>query len=295
MASGEGRHEAGGVRVSPKRERCELHTSRPALGSLVQLRHGARGDVGSGDLCQEGGRLLECEAKIGTAQLRQLPTGPKPSQWQRRVGARDQRQPQPRRQPAEEEPDAVEDGRRGDQVEVVENEHDLIARGEGAQIVDHDGHHLIQRRGLQIVQEGCHLLADPRPNAVERRGNVAPEPRRVVLPGIQRQPCCGVAALASEVPEQRRLAEPGWGAYQDEPTTYRLGKAAEQARTRHDAAAGDVELRGQEILALRGASGWVRRDRLSHRASLSQQLGSRPTAQMPESVWATPPTNLGQA
>ena len=57
---------------------------------------------------------------------------------------------------------------------------------------------------------------------------VAPEPRRVVLAGIQRQPCCGVPALASEVPEQSRLAEPGWGAYQGEPTTYRLGKAADK-------------------------------------------------------------------
>ena len=51
----------------------------------MELRHGACGDVDTGDLGQEGGRLLECEAKIGTAQLRQLPTGPKPSQWQRRV------------------------------------------------------------------------------------------------------------------------------------------------------------------------------------------------------------------
>ena len=112
---------------------------------------------------------------------------------------------------------------------------------------------------------GVPPVGRPRPNAVERRGNVAPEPRRVVLAGIQRQPCCGVATLASVVPEQRRLAEPGWGAHHGEPATYRPGKTPEQARTGHDARSGDVELRGQEILALRGASGWVRRDGLSHR------------------------------
>ena len=134
--------------------------------------------------------------------------------------------------------------------------------------------------------------ADPRPNAFERRGNVAPEPRRVVLAGIQRQPCCGVPALASEVPEQRRLAEPGWGAYQGEPTTYRLGKAAEQ-RTRHDASAGDVELRGQKSWRSVAPPGGSVVTSCAIGASLSQQPGSRPTAQMPEPVWATPPTNHG--
>ena len=89
-----------------------------------------------------------------------------------------------------------------------------------------------------------------------------PEPRRVVIGRVQRQPRHRPVARPDPVGQQRRLAEPGRGTHQDQPPGQPLIQRLHQPRAGHQPRprAGHVQLGGQQdILLGRGSRGRGRR------------------------------------
>jgi hypothetical protein len=154
-----------------------------------------------------------------------------------------------------------------DQVVVVQHQHDLV--GQGGQLVDQGGHHRIEGGGPQATpQQRGDLLGDARADPVERGGGVPPEPRWVVVAGVQRQPGDRPSAAPGPVRQQDGLAEAGRRAHQDQLAAVRLGKPVGQPGAGHKAGTGarDVQLGGQQHIPLGGGGrSWGRGGRLSHR------------------------------
>jgi hypothetical protein len=73
-----------------------------------------------------------------------------------------------------------------DQVVVVQDQHDPPL-GPLDQLVDQHGQDRLQRR-LAALEQGIDLLTDPGSQLVQGGGDVAPEPRRVTVATVQRQP-----------------------------------------------------------------------------------------------------------
>jgi hypothetical protein len=106
---------------------------------------------------------------------------------------------------------------RFDGVIVVENKGDRMLAGQNCKLVDHCCRHGVKRR-IQSAKELVYLVRDARMWLVQGRTDIAPEPRGVVVAGIERQPRGRVAAAPGPVTKQSRLAEPGRGADQCEST-----------------------------------------------------------------------------
>jgi hypothetical protein len=184
VAAREGRDEPGRVGVAVQRQPRQLHPGDPALGAGHQRRQAGAGQVQPG-LPQQRGRLFGREAQVALAQFHELPAGTQPRQRQRWVRAAGHHHPQLGRQPVEQEPEAVVDRRRIDDVVVVQHQGEPVSLRH--QRVEQGGHHRLRRR-LRAVQQRGDLPADPGPHPVERGGGIAPEPGRVVVAGVQRQP-----------------------------------------------------------------------------------------------------------
>jgi hypothetical protein len=109
VAAGERRHEPGRIGAATQRQRGQLQPGDPPFGASRQRRQAGRRQLQPGGLPQQGGRLVGGEAQVGGAQLGQLPASAHPGQRQGGVGASGHHQPQLRRQPTEQQPQAPVD------------------------------------------------------------------------------------------------------------------------------------------------------------------------------------------
>ena len=186
VAAGELLDEPGDVGASLQRQRGQLQPGRPALGALAQRRDDRVRQIAPDRHAQQLGRLAGVNRRSRGAQLGQLPAGPQPGQRQRRVAAAGQHQVQRGRQVVQQELQRPVHLRRVDQVVVVDDQRHVVGcRGE---LVDQRRHGRGERRRRGAGDQRTDPLGDPGPHPVQRGGDVAPEPHRVVVARVQRQP-----------------------------------------------------------------------------------------------------------
>ena len=185
VAPAEAVHEVVGVRSVGEGERGEVEGRGPALGPFDQLGEGVvrEGDARAGDHLA---RLLRREGQVLGPELGQVVGHAQPPQPESGVGPGDDHHVGLLRQALHEELDLLVACGQLDEVEVVEDEHQVVRHGRQR---CHDRRQ--QGRGrLQApaehprgFDEGQHA---PRP--FEGRGHVAPQPHRVVVAGIEGDP-----------------------------------------------------------------------------------------------------------
>ena len=165
---------------------------RAASAAAAASGSGAPGRAppGAAATCgQQRRRLPGREPQVRGAQLGQLPAGPQPRQGQRRVAAACQRQVQPRRPVLKQEPERRVHRLRADHVIVIQDQQQRLVRVRPAgYLVDQGRHQRLERRRRRRPEQRAQPLADPRPRPVQRGHRMPPEPGRVVVAGIQRQP-----------------------------------------------------------------------------------------------------------
>src|SRR5262249_16827478 len=120
-----------------------------------------------------------------------------------------------------------------DQVVVVQHQQRLPGGGTICQLVDQRGDHTLERlqRGPEQLADPA---ADPRAGPLQRRCHIPPEPGRVIVTLIQRQPGHRPLAAARPSGQQRRLAGPGRRAHQDQPPRQPLIQPPGQPRAGPD-------------------------------------------------------------
>ena len=135
-------------------------------------------------------------------------------------------------------------------VIVVQDEQRLIWLG--GQFIDQGRHQALERRRCGRAEERGYPSADPRPGPVQRGHRVAPEPGRVVITHVQRQPRGRELAVPGPVRQQDRLAVPGRPADQDQPACQSRIEPFGQPRPRHQARLrrGHVQLGSQQGVLL---------------------------------------------
>ena len=167
---------------------------------------------------------------------------------------------------------------------VVEDQQQVVLAGLIGQPVDQRRHQRLERHRRRRAEQRAQPLGDSGPRPVQRGDSMAPEPRRVVVARVQRQPPNRPPATAGPVGQHRRLTEPGRGANQDELPRQPLAERLDQARARHKSRlqAGHVQLGGQQhILPGHGNPGRGRHGLVSHRrptAQRNQRSSLRPLA-----------------
>jgi hypothetical protein len=116
---------------------------------------------------------------------------------------------QARRRVLEQEQQRLVHRLRLDQVVVVEDEQRLAFVSVICRIVDWSRHRPLERRQCRRAEQGDDTLGDPWARPIQRAGDKAPEPDRVVVAGVERQPpnsrCARLAPVASTdvLPNQR--------------------------------------------------------------------------------------------
>jgi hypothetical protein len=158
---------------------------------------------------------------------------------------------------AQEEGKVIVDRPRLQHVVVVQDQHELL-RG-GLELVDQGGHDALARDATRAAEEGKHALAHAADGTIERDDHVSPEPDRVVVPCIQRQPGDGPPRGCGPVSEQGGLAEAGGRAHKDHLPGHPLIEPLDQAWSGEVvwAALGDVDLGGEQAISFAGC-GFVR-------------------------------------
>ena len=135
---------------------------------------------------------------------------------------------------------------------IIEDQQHLAVSGRSGKVVDQRRHQPIEgRRGGRPKQRGD-PRSDPRPCLVQRRDSMAPEPRRIAISAVQRQPADRSATTPGPVSQQSRLAEPSRCAQQHEPTRQSVAEPIEQPRARHETGlrVGRIQLRGKQNISL---------------------------------------------
>ena len=256
VAAGERGHESGGIVLSAQRQRGQLQPRCPALGPGRQRRHRRAGE-GRGDLLEQRRCFSRGEPQVGGAHLGQLAARPQPRQSQRRIAAAGQHHAYPGRPVLEQERERLVHLRRADHVVVIKDQQGLI-RG---QFVDQGRDQPLERRRRGRPEQRGDPFGDPGPGPVQRGHRVAPEPGRVVVPRVQRQPRGRVPA--GPFGQQHRLAVSGRRAGQDEPSPPALIEPFSQARPGHQVRPrrGPVQLGREQDITL----GLGRRELISHR------------------------------
>ena len=188
VAAAEGRHEPREIRLPPQRKGGQLQAGHPAFGAGRQRRHRRGGQVSTSRFTEQRRRLLCGEPQVGGAQLGELPAGPQPRQRQRRVGPAGQHQVQSRRQVLKQEPKRDVHLLGVDQVVIVEDQQHLAVTALGGQLVDQRRHQPLKRWRRRRAQQRADSLPDPRARPVQRGNHVPPQPHRVVVGRVQRQP-----------------------------------------------------------------------------------------------------------
>ena len=249
VAAGERGHERGGIGLSAQRQRGQLQPGRPALGPGRQRRHRPLRQRRRRVLEQFGG-LRGHEPKLGLAYLGQLAARSQPRQRQRRIAAAGQRHAYPVRPVLDQERERLVHLPRSDHVVIVEDKQGLLLPG---QVVDQSRDQPPERRRRGRPEQRRHPFAGPGAGPVQRGHRVAPEPGRIVVPRIQRQPPDRLPAAPGPVGQQDRLAVSRRGADQDQPPGQALIEPRRQPRPRHQVRPrpGQVQLGGQQDIALR--------------------------------------------
>ena len=205
------------------------------------------------------GGLRGREPQLGLAYLGQLAACPQPRQRQRRVAAAGQHHAYPGRPVLEEERERLVHLRRADHVVVIEDEPGLLLSG---QVVDQRRDQSLERGRRGRAEQRGDPFAGSGEGPVQRGHRVAPEPGRVVVPCVQRQPRGRLPAVPGPVRQQDRLAVPGRGTDQHQPPRQALIQPCRQPRPRHQLRPrpGEVQLGRQQDIPLRG-----RYRRINHR------------------------------
>jgi hypothetical protein len=95
-----------------------------------------------------------------------------------------------------------------DHVVVVEDQQRVVRVGQAGQVVDQGRHQRLERGRHRRADQRAHPHGDPRTGPIERGHRVPPEPGRVVVTGVQRQPGDRPVTAASPLGHQDRLAVP---------------------------------------------------------------------------------------
>ena len=211
--------ERSRVGLAPQRQPGQVEPGRPALGPLPQPLGLVGGQLQAHRLTQQLVGLGAGEAELGDAQLDQLAAGPQAGQGQGRVDPGGHHQVHVGRQVLDEEPEAGMAHPVGDQVVVVQHQHQVgLAGGELVEQLrqDHLGEDVGRARALE---QGERALAEPGLDHPERLDDIGPEPHRVVVAVVQRQPGDPPGAVVGPPPlgQQGRLARPGRGVDQAQP------------------------------------------------------------------------------
>jgi hypothetical protein len=159
---------------------------------------------------------------------------------------------QPRRKVAQKIGHVIVDRQRLHQVVVVEDQRELVRRG--PERVDQGSHDAPARHHPWGTQERDHLLAEAFAGAVKGNDHVPPEPHRVVVVGVQRQPRDALPGASGPVGEQGGLAEARGRAHENHVPGHPRVESLDQAGSVKVVAADfwDVELGGEEVIALTG-------------------------------------------
>jgi hypothetical protein len=149
-------------------------------------------------------------------------------------------------------------------IVIQDQQHRICVRLAGY-LVDQGRHQRLERGWRGRPEQRAHPLADPRPHPVQRGHRMPPEPGRIVVASIQRQPGHQMPAAPDPLSQQDRLAVPGRPADQDQPASPALLQPLRQPRARHQIRPhpGHMQLGGQQHIALR--RGGLGCGRLTHR------------------------------
>ena len=150
-----------GVEVVPTlhRQRRQLETRDPALGTRVECGHAILREVDSHRVFEEPGRFVHREAEVLRAQLRQPTTRTQPGQRQGWIFTRDDHDVNVRRKVLDENAEHRVDGRTVDRVVIVEHEDEAAGVGE---VVDERGHERLRRCQARCIEGRQDALADAR-------------------------------------------------------------------------------------------------------------------------------------
>ena len=188
--------------------------------------------MASGDLDALGPehlrRLLTRESQLVGTDLRQETRGPEPSQPEPRVGAGDDHEVRRLGQVLDQELHLLATGRRLQELEVVEDQHDVVHGRHG---VDQPG----QDPGDQVSAVAGHVAGDVRgeraAGPVQRGAHVRPQSLRVVVRRVEGDPRRRSAPPPARQPlgRQRGLAVAGRGRDQRDRTAGRLVEEVDQS------------------------------------------------------------------
>ena len=229
--------ERVGLGAAAQREPGELQPRRPALGAVLQLRDLPRREVQPERAVEQRGRLGVAEAQLSHADLDELPARAQAPERQRRIGARGDRQVHRGRQVLEQEGERLVHPRVGDEVQVIEHEHER--RAARRELVDEQRHDHVGEARVGRAQRGLGGPARGGVDGAHGGDNARPEADGVVLGVVERQP--GERPLLGgrgrPEHEQRGLARPRRRG--DERQLVRAGRAErrDQIAARHEVGA----------------------------------------------------------
>jgi hypothetical protein len=135
-------------------------------------------------------------------------------------------QAQPRRQVIQEVGHPFVDRPRLDQVVIVEDQRERLRPG--LELVGEGGHHDLAADHAGRCQKWKYLLGEAAARTVERADHT-PEPDRVVVLRIEREPCDRPVCARGPVGQEARLAEAGRCAHHDQLLGHALVEAIDQA------------------------------------------------------------------
>ena len=185
-------------------QRGEVEPRRPALGSLHEQRDVL---VVEGDglaLDEQLARLVESERELGGADLGERAARAQPPERERGIGARRRHDARVRRQVLDRVLERGEALVVAEHVQVVQHDGERLPVGRDAvhELVHGDG-----RRHARCAEPCERHPAEARPDPVDRRRDVRPEPRRVVVARIERDPRDGGVGVRAPRLREHRLAE----------------------------------------------------------------------------------------
>ena len=219
----------GVARAGPiaQRQPGEVEPGRPALGPLAQQGELIR-------VQRQGERVVEQRRGLGVAEPQLLAgdlveLGPRaqPRDPDRRLGPRRDDEVRGAGQVVEQEAHAIVHGHIGDQVVVVEHEH--VGAPGGGQRVDQQRQRGVARGGPGSGHGGLEGGGDLEARRPQRRADVGPEARRVVVVLIERDPRHRRPVLdAQPFGQQARLAPSGGRRHQAHATVQPVAQPADE-------------------------------------------------------------------
>ena len=138
--------------------------------------------------------------------LGQLASGPKPGQRERRLGAARDDELDGTGKVIEEEGEPDVDLRVRDHVVVVQHEHDLVRQRR--ELVAERGEDLGDDAEPRRPQHGERRVARGRVEPAERMDRIGPEPDRIVVAAVERDPGEGPFSVSSACQSARRVDFP---------------------------------------------------------------------------------------